>query len=305
MTISTIAGVAQPGQWVAKSTRLEHRRRDARPRSPVPPVEKKAKVRDKGQVEGGKDNSALLSQARGRFLTRYSTVIPLPTSIGIQLEKMSSTLAVWLRYRAGLSRSLIHRILQAIALIITTTLLLVQAAMLAFGTKITLPEIKIPVDIRAAYSRHYPEPPIIRTVCCPKCFKLYYPPYEDAHEVCQWKPSPGAKKCNEVLWKMKRKKGVREAFRFPRCQYSTQGFTEWLRFFLSRKVIDDALHATHQRHANNPPLYGGLMRDVQDSPAWQSFYRESPSPYNLMFGIYVDWFNIYKSKRGGKSALTH
>ena len=86
----------------------------------------------------------------------------------------------------------------------------------------------------------------------------------------------------------------------PHCLYTTQDFRAWLQFFLSRKVIDDALQETHQKQVNNPSQYGADMRDVHDSPAWRNLYEDQQNPYNLVFGLYIDWFNIFKMKIAGK-----
>jgi hypothetical protein len=41
------------------------------------------------------------------------------------------------------------------------------------------------------------------------------------------------------------------------------------------------------------------MHDVHDSPAWKDLYAFGPSPYHLIFGLYVDWFNPFTNKIAG------
>jgi hypothetical protein len=42
------------------------------------------------------------------------------------------------------------------------------------------------------------------------------------------------------------------------------------------------------------------MNDIQDSPAWDDLQGFQQSPYHLLFGIYIDWFNPYTNKIAGK-----
>ncbi|PPQ92325.1 hypothetical protein CVT25_008507 [Psilocybe cyanescens] len=44
------------------------------------------------------------------------------------------------------------------------------------------------------------------------------------------------------------------------------------------------------------------MCDIQDSPGWRSLYNSFPSPCNLQFGLYVDWFNPFTNKIAGKTS---
>ena len=116
------------------------------------------------------------------------------------LVNMICLFAVWLHLRAGVSRSVANATLQAIHLIISTTLQLVEVALFSTGINVKLPNIRIPRDIRTAYTKQCPEPDIIRTACCPTCFSLYSTPIPYK---CQWKESPRSRPCNTDLWKEK------------------------------------------------------------------------------------------------------
>lgn len=86
----------------------------------------------------------------------------------------------------------------------------------------------------------------------------------------------------------------------PKCLYTTQNFTTWLKFFLSRKVIDDALQETQRKHSPTWNSLPSVMRDVQGSPGWYNLFGGERGAYDLSFGIYVDWFRAFKLKIAGK-----
>lgn len=90
-----------------------------------------------------------------------------------------------------------------------------------------------------------------------------------------------------------------EEVREPRSQYTTQDFDEWLKYFLSRKAIDDALRDTHNHIVNTPLVPGAEIKDVRDSPAYRELYSGVQSPYNLRFALFVDWFPAFKMKPAG------
>lgn len=87
----------------------------------------------------------------------------------------------------------------------------------------------------------------------------------------------------------------------PVCKYTTQHFKPWLRFFLGRKEIDNALRETYQKLQGPPLAHGTEMRDVLDSPVFQNLFRDKPGPHSLIFGIYIEWFNVFKLKIAGAS----
>jgi hypothetical protein len=78
-----------------------------------------------------------------------------------------------------------------------------------------------------------------------------------------------------------------------------QSFTTWLQFFLARKSVDDYLQQTFLKN-QQPFVNGAVMTDIQDSPAWQSLGNFRLSKYNLVFSLYVDWFNPYLNKIAGQ-----
>ena len=209
---------------------------------------------------------------------------------------MACLLVIWLHSRAGVSRAVTNKVLRAIQVIISATLYLVGIALMSSGFAVKLSNVKLPHDVRTAYQLHCPEPEIIRTACCPQCFSLFPHPIPWK---CQWKESPRSHACNTNLWKIQNTRNGPKWV--PRQLYSTQSFDSWLQFFLSRQIIEDSLHKAYHHRINHPPaVFGANINDIQGSPAWNDILGFFQSPYHLLFGIYVDWYNPYTNKIAGK-----
>ncbi|KIY61700.1 hypothetical protein CYLTODRAFT_477169 [Cylindrobasidium torrendii FP15055 ss-10] len=203
---------------------------------------------------------------------------------------------MWMNLRAGLSREAANTLLRGLRLIIWTVISLVfnafQSSAVGLNINISPLQPQLPTDIRSAYSHGGFDAVIEQTVCCPTCFSLFCRPFP---ERCYWKQTPRAWKCDTPLWKTQNtSRGTKEV---PVCVYVTQKFDVWLEFFLGRKDIEDALIRTH---AHTPPAPGETMSDVFDSPAWANLRSYRRSPYHLVFGLYIDWFNPYTNKIAGK-----
>ncbi|KAF8223409.1 hypothetical protein L208DRAFT_1316880, partial [Tricholoma matsutake] len=210
--------------------------------------------------------------------------------------KIVCLLVVWLHSRAGVSCAVTNKVLQAIQVIISTTLYLVGISFDGNILLCLLCNVKLPHDVHTAYQLHCPEPEIIQTACCPQCFSLF------PHPIlwkCQWKESPRSHACTTNLWKIQ---NTQNSPKLVPCQlYSTQSFDSWLQFFLSHQIIEYSLHKTYHHHINHPPaVFGDNINDIQGSPAWNDILGFFQSPYHLLFGIYVDWYNPYTNKIAGK-----
>ncbi len=226
------------------------------------------------------------------------TELRLPDSMMLTIEKLVCATVVWLYIRAGASRSVANSILRAIRCIITIVFTLLVTALAIQGVTLKVPIVGIPHDIRTAYSRHFSAPKCKRLVCCPECFMIFTCPEKDIPKTCPWKPSRRARACGANLWKQQRtRKGVKMV---PACKYTIQMFEPWLKFFSGRKEIDDALHETYRKQTEQPPTSDTEIFDVQDSPAFRNLFQDQPSPYNLIFGIYIDWFSVFKMKIAGE-----
>jgi hypothetical protein len=77
--------------------------------------------------------------------------------------------------------------------------------------------------------------------------------------------------------------------------FNTQEFDSWLEWFLSRKSIEDYLAKTFQ----STPAAGEEMHDLQDSPQWKNLKSVGKDKYNLVFGVYIDWFNPRGNRMAG------
>ncbi|KAJ6497971.1 hypothetical protein C8R47DRAFT_972276, partial [Mycena vitilis] len=206
-------------------------------------------------------------------------------------------LVAWLNLHAGFSRRTANTVLKALQFILVTVLQLVFNILQSAGVDVQPPIFKLPQDVRTIYQLGM-EPEIIRTACCPTCYTLY-PATRPIPEICRWRRSPRAQPCGTELWRdRKTRKGVK---RVPARLYSTQSFDSWLRFFLARPVIEDYLAKSAQKNLNRgPPSAADIMHDVQDSPAWRSLGNYVTFQYNLVWAVYIDWFNPFTNKIAGK-----
>lgn len=211
---------------------------------------------------------------------------------------LCSTLAAWLNLSAGTSRSNTNKFLQALQLILATTLQLIFSVFQSAGYNVETPSLNIPRDIRTIYGQGL-EPEIIRTACCPKCYTQY--PADAIPSICRWKksPVPQARECKTELWKDRKTSSGSK--RVPVALYSTQSFKSWLEFFLSRPHIEEHLHSTTQQYQQSQWHEGAPMHDIHQSPAWRTLGNFLLYPYHLVWGIYVDYFNPFTNKIAGKS----
>ncbi len=211
------------------------------------------------------------------------------------IEKLVCGLAVWLHVRVGVSRVASSLVLQAVTLILNTVIALLIAAMASHGVTVKVPPLNFSRDVRTAYKTHFHEPEIKREMRCPTCLNKISCPKDQIILTCPWLPHPNARKpCGADLWKpLLNRKGEK----VPACLVTTQTIQLMLPSFLSRKVIDDALHETHQKQDDN---LDSERRDIHDSPGWRGIYGGDRGPYDLVFGLYFDEFQVFKMKIAGE-----
>ncbi|KAJ4467044.1 hypothetical protein J3R30DRAFT_3663340 [Lentinula aciculospora] len=228
---------------------------------------------------------------------QVSPVIPDLVAAISPIYNIYCLLAAWLILRAGVSCNTANTVLKALHLIIATALELLYAALQSSGFKIakSSTNIVVPLDICTVYSKLNLEPDIQRLFCCPTCFGVY--PANTALKKCNYKRTARAHTCDTALWTYRpTKKGT---IKIPRCLYTTTSFKSWLQSFLSRPSIDKCLHKTFSTKTQHP-VPQGRMYNVQDSPFWNSTRPNLNSPYDLVFSVYVDWFNPLGNKQAGK-----
>ncbi|KAJ3991699.1 hypothetical protein F5050DRAFT_1580963, partial [Lentinula boryana] len=206
-------------------------------------------------------------------------------------------LVAWLILRAGVSHNTANIVLKALHFITATALELIYVALQSSGFNTARPSasVDVPLDIRTVYSKLELEPDIQRLFCCPTCFKVY--PANTTLKKCNYKRTPRAHACDTALWTYRHTKKGR--IQIPRCLYTTTTFKSWLQYFLSRPSIDKCLHKTFSTKTQHP-VPQERMYDIQDSPFWHTIRPDLNSPYDLVFSVYVDWFNPLGNKQAGK-----
>ncbi|KZV78137.1 hypothetical protein EXIGLDRAFT_577645, partial [Exidia glandulosa HHB12029] len=191
---------------------------------------------------------------------------------------MCSSFLLWLRLSAGVSRSTYRKVAGALRLITAAVTYLVTLVFMAYAISAAAPKIDIPLDERTLLQRLDLEPTIVRSVCCPRCFTAY--PIDAIPATCTRRESARARVCGEVLTRARQTRNGPKTV--PRMLYSTQSFESWLRFFLSRRDIEKAL-------------------ELPFAPPWRSLPDAFTSiKHNLVFCFYLDWFNPFGNKKGGK-----
>lgn len=213
---------------------------------------------------------------------------------------MCYLLVAWLTLHAGVSRSTANVVLQALSLILGMVTQFFVLLLKSLGHAVSnSAEPTLLLDVRSVYKNINVDPEIIRFACCPKCFSLYR--LSSVPKVCGWRQSPRSKVCNEKLTKSRRThSGPKNV---PRCLYNMQSFESWLRFFLMRPGIEDLLDKSIVQSTTYVPGQNTKMCGIWDSPAWRSFGNYTFTRYNLIFGLYIDWFNPLTNKIAGKLNL--
>jgi hypothetical protein len=217
-----------------------------------------------------------------------------------RLVTMTWTLVAWLHLTSSLSRDTGIITLKFIYFLLTA------AFHLGSRLRSTKPEdvIKQRTTLSTIMIQLSLDPDLERHICCPKCFKIYPDAYEEdkvtpIYQVCDYQESTRSRPCNTALYTMRHIGGARPRLVPVRC-YTTQNFKSWITWFLSRPEIESALDASY---APQPRTTDSPMHDVWDSPAWHKLGERGnfcTTRGNLTFSYYVDWFNPFLNKIGGK-----
>ncbi|KAH8919157.1 hypothetical protein BT69DRAFT_1198683, partial [Atractiella rhizophila] len=90
----------------------------------------------------------------------------------------------------------------------------------------------------------------------------------------------------------------------PRALYSTQSFTSWVQYFLSRADVEDMLEEPFR-----PRRQDGRHRDIYDAPVWRNLKDANGRLFtykkeNLVFSFFSDWYNPFTMRIAGKQRST-
>jgi len=199
-----------------------------------------------------------------------------------QLQRIEEALAAYAHIQWGLSREQASTLIFAHQYILRLALTPTRSAL----------NWNPPHDIRTAITNLDIDPVILRSVCCPGCFKQYS--LVDFPAVCSWKQRSRCRKlCGESLlatrWTSKW-----GAVAVARRHYSLQSFDDWLSWFIQRPGIEELLEKSW---TYRPPA-DGVMRSLWDTPAWRSSGASTPG--KLTLGVFYDSFNPLHNKIAGK-----
>ncbi|KAG0152050.1 hypothetical protein CROQUDRAFT_694174, partial [Cronartium quercuum f. sp. fusiforme G11] len=134
---------------------------------------------------------------------------------------------------------------------------------------------QLPKDTRTTIKMLSISPDLEKNICCPSCFSLYKP--SDAPWTCTFKKSSRARDCSEELFELR---------------------TIW--FLLKATTEDEILKWSDELNStDNPKIY-----DIQQSEAWNDITwpedsLTKPKPLNLVFSLFIDWFNPRGNKKCG------
>ncbi|KAH8832546.1 hypothetical protein DL96DRAFT_1704607 [Flagelloscypha sp. PMI_526] len=82
-------------------------------------------------------------------------------------------------------------------------------------------------------------------------------------------------------------------------------FEEWLWWMMLRQPVEQALiESWNENQAQQNSPIPSVIHDIHESPFWQSLSWFLTSPYNLVFAVFLDWFNPFTNKIAGKTLST-
>jgi hypothetical protein len=217
-----------------------------------------------------------------------------------RLVTLTWTLVAWLHLTSNLGRDTAAKTLKFIFFLLTASFRL--------GARLhsVKPEdvIKQQTTMSTIMHRLSLDPDLERHICCPKCFTIYPDNYEEddvtpIQLTCLCRETTRSHPCNTPLYTMRHVGGSKPRL-VPVRRYTTQDFRSWLTWFLLRPEINAAIDASY---TSRPRTAGSMMHDVWDSPAWHNLGERGDfctTRGNLTFSYYVDWFNPFLNKVGGK-----
>ncbi|PIL24708.1 hypothetical protein GSI_12594 [Ganoderma sinense ZZ0214-1] len=172
----------------------------------------------------------------------------------------------------------------------------------------------VPIDIKTIINDLELSPDFIRFACCPTCRFTYPPdpkkPHDPYPRTCIHqetdKPVCGTPLVYAQSHGPKRKKGTPAITYEPFMIFPFRSPTAWLVDLISRPGMRTLLRQSWDPK-DSPP---GVVPDILDSEAIRSFLGpDKKTPFcsqpddtlNLVFTLFVDWFNPFGNKKAGKS----
>jgi hypothetical protein len=173
-----------------------------------------------------------------------------------------------------------------------------------------------PTNVDGIISRLRLRPVTTAYACCKKCFALHEPISRDAGgrpiygSICSYQEYQGlngfdgSKKCRMKLTKPQVIGG--ETVSVPLREYLHQSLKDWMGRLLSRQGIEVHLDAAWTRMSKLPKE---TMFDIWDGPEIRNFLGSDGTPFSncpngeghYVFSLFVDWFNPFRNRKGGKN----
>ncbi|OJT15383.1 hypothetical protein TRAPUB_8050 [Trametes pubescens] len=172
----------------------------------------------------------------------------------------------------------------------------------------------VPKDVRTALKRLNIDPEIIRFACCPRCFKTYRPdesreddPYPHA---CQ-SVETDRPECGALLVVRKELAPLRKGDPSPRIVYRAlktypyRTLASWLAALFLRPAMEQILLSSWDQSAPSGSSWTDIFHSPEirrfRGPDGKLFSMQRPGSLNLVFGLFIDWFNPFGNKKAGKS----
>lgn len=158
-----------------------------------------------------------------------------------------------------------------------------------------------PRDIRTALHALNLDPDTVHYACCKKCFSIYPPKSKEDPQyptLCTFRETEGSRICGTKLLQGKsRGEGV-----IPIRRYIYQPLTSWLGRMLSRTGFENRMANPSKpgNYAEMTDIWHGTAFNDFNGPDGKWFFDSPEEELRLSFSLFIDWFNPYGRKRGGK-----
>lgn len=160
-----------------------------------------------------------------------------------------------------------------------------------------------PTDIRSGLTLLSIDPDLHQYICCPRCFSLYGPfpedqttKYENVPTVCNHRATPSSTSCGAQLF------GKDAA---PNRRFWYQSLDSWIARFLSRVDVMTSLRSSFGSISDrmHDTWDGKVFREFRGPDGGLFFNMDNSlqgSEVRLGFSLFVDWFNPFGNRQGGK-----